>query len=322
MSGAAGKPRYHQGSKAHHEEVETREGNHVHGELAEVAVELTREAQRAGGSGHGGGHQVVKVTVGRGGELQGAEADVVQGLVVEGEALVGVLDKLVDGEGGVVRLHDGVGHLGGRDHGVGGHHAVGVLLTDLGDQKGAHTSTGSTTHGVGELEALEAVSGLGLLADNVKDGVDELSSLGVVALGPVVSGTVLSEHEVIGAEELAEGSSADGVHGTGLKIHEDGTGHVAAASGLVEVHVDALQLKVGVTVVGSSGIHTVLVGDNLPELGADLVTALATLNMNDLSHLQVLGIYKQCVIVRICQKCRPRRFLWRSTPRISIPSAV
>ena len=42
---------------------------------------------------------MVEVTVGGGGELEGAEADVVQGLVVEHHALVGVLDKLVDGEG-------------------------------------------------------------------------------------------------------------------------------------------------------------------------------------------------------------------------------
>jgi hypothetical protein len=31
----------------------------------------------------------------------------------------------------------------------------------------------------------------------------------------------------------------------------------------------------------------VLVGDDLPELGADLVTALATLDMNDLTHVSV-----------------------------------
>jgi hypothetical protein len=39
-------------------------------------------------------------------------------------------------------------------------------------------------------------------------------------------------------------------------------------------------------VVGAGGVHTVLVGDDLPELGANLVTALATLNVNDFSHLK------------------------------------
>jgi len=170
-----------------HEEVETGEGHHVHGQLAQVAVQLTRESQAASGTADGGGHQVVKITVGGGGQLQGAEADVVQGLVVQGEALVGVLDELVDGEGGVVGLDDGVGDLGGGDDREGGHHAVGELLADLGDEQRAHTGTGTTTQGVGDLEALEAVAALGLAADDVEDVVDQLSTLSVVTLGPVVS---------------------------------------------------------------------------------------------------------------------------------------
>ena len=56
---------------------------------------------------------MVEVSVGGGGQLQGPEADVVQGLVVDAERLVRVLDQLVHGEGGVVGLHHGVGHLGG-----------------------------------------------------------------------------------------------------------------------------------------------------------------------------------------------------------------
>ena len=236
LLGATGRER----READHEEVETRERDHVHGDLAQVAVELTREAEAAGHAGHGGGHQVVQVTVGRGGQLQGAEADVVQGLVVEDHDLVGVLDQLVDGERGVVRLDDGVGHLGGREDREGHHDAVGVLLADLGDQEGAHTRAGAATERVGDLEALEAVAALGLLADDVEDGVDELGALGVVALGPVVAGAGLAEDEVVGAEELAEGAGADGVHGARLEVHQDGAGHVAAAGLLVVVHVDAV----------------------------------------------------------------------------------
>ena len=102
-----------------------------------------------------------------------------------------------------------------------------------------------------DLESLHDVASLSLLPDDVHDGVDELGSLGVVALGPVVSGSGLAEDEVVGAEELAEGSGTDGVHGSGLKVHQDGTGDVASAGGLVEVDIDALELEVGVTVVGS-----------------------------------------------------------------------
>jgi len=88
--------------------VKTGEGDEVHGELAEVGVELTREAEAAGDAGHGGRHEVVEVTVGRGCELEGTEADVVKSFVVEAEALVSVLNELVHGESGVVRFYDGV----------------------------------------------------------------------------------------------------------------------------------------------------------------------------------------------------------------------
>jgi hypothetical protein len=101
---------------------------------------------------------------------------------------------------------------------------------------------------VGDLEALEAVARLGLLTDNIEDGVNELSTLSVVALGPVVTCTSLAEDEVVGPEELTEGTGTDRVHGTGLQVHQNGTGHVAAAGGLVEVDIDALKLKIGVTV--------------------------------------------------------------------------
>ena len=81
---------------------------------------------------------------------------------------------------------------------------------------------------MGDLESLEAVAGLGLLADHVEDRVDELGALGVVALGPVVTGAGLAEDEVVRAEKLAEGAGADGVHGARLEVHEDRAGYVTA----------------------------------------------------------------------------------------------
>merc|ERR1719439_212705 len=176
---------------------------------------------------------MVEIAIGGRRKLEGSEADVVDGLIVNHHDLISVLDQLVDGEGGVVGLDNGVGHLGRRDDGEGEHHTVGVLLADLGDEEGSHTGTGTTTEGVAELEALEAVAGLGLLADDVEDGVDELGTFGVVTLGPVVTGTSLTEDEVVRAEELTERTGTDGIHGTRLKVHEDGTRDIATTGGLV-----------------------------------------------------------------------------------------
>jgi hypothetical protein len=133
---------------------------------------------------------------------------------------------------------------------------------------------------VGDLETLEAIATFGLLSDNVEDGVDELGTLGVVTLGPVVTGTSLSENEVVWSEELTEWSSSDGVHGSWLEIHEDGSWDVSSTGGFVVVDVDSLKLEVRVTVIGTGWVDTVLIGDNFPEFGTDLVTTLTSLDVN------------------------------------------
>merc|ERR1711881_685283 len=85
-----------EGSETDHEEMESGEGNEVDSELSEVGVELTGESDGAGGTGHGDGDEMVEITVGGGGELEGSEADIVEGLVIDDHALIGVLDELMD----------------------------------------------------------------------------------------------------------------------------------------------------------------------------------------------------------------------------------
>ena len=135
-----------------------------------------------------------------------------------------------------------------------------------------------------DLESLEAVATFSLLSDDVKNGVDEFSSFSVVTLGPVVSCTGLSEDEVVRSEELTERSCSYGVHGTRLEIHEDCSGYISTSSSFVEVDIDSLKLEIRVTTVVTDGVNSVLVRNDLPELGTDLVTALTCLDVNDFSH--------------------------------------
>ena len=85
-----------EGSKSGHEEMEAGEGNHVDCQLPEISIELAREAKASGDSRHGQGDQMVQISIGGSGELECAEADVIQSFVVNAEGLVGVLDQLVD----------------------------------------------------------------------------------------------------------------------------------------------------------------------------------------------------------------------------------
>ena len=139
---------------------------------------------------------------------------------------------------------------------------------------------------MGDLETLEAIATFSFFSNDVENGVNELSTLSVVTLGPVVTSTSLTEDEVVGSEELTERTSTDGVHGSWFKIHEDSTGDISTTSGLIVINVDSLELEIRVSVISTSGVNTVFIRDNLPELGTDLVTALTSLDVNDFSHLK------------------------------------
>jgi len=274
-----------QRSETNHEEMESGEGNKVDGKLSKIGVQLTGESQTAGNTGHSSRDQMVKITVRGGSELKGSETDVVEGFVIDDLDFIGIFDQLMDGEGSVVGFNDGIRDLGGGEDGEGFHDSVGVFFSDLGDQEGTHTGTSTTTEGVGDLETLEAITTFSFLSDDVEDGVNEFSTFGVMTLSPVVTGSGLTEDEVIRSEELTERTSSNRIHGTGFEIHEDSSGDVSTTSSFVEVNVDSFELEVGVTVVGTSGVDTVFIGNYFPKLSTDLVTALTTLDVNDFSHL-------------------------------------
>ena len=70
--------------------------------------------------------------------------NVVQGLVVDDEGFVRVLEQLVGREDGVVRLDDGVGDLGGRIDRVGARNSIRICITNFEQQKGSHPRSGSS----------------------------------------------------------------------------------------------------------------------------------------------------------------------------------
>jgi hypothetical protein len=97
---------------------------------------------------------------------------------------------------------------------------------------------------VGDLETLEAIATFGFFSNHIEYRVDELSTLSVVTLGPVVTCTGLTKYKVVRSEELTKWSGSDGIHGTWLKIHQDSSWNVSSTSSLVVVNVDSLELEV------------------------------------------------------------------------------
>lgn len=137
-----------------------------------------------------------------------------------------------------------------------------------------------------KLESLKTVTAFRLLPDNIQHGVDQLSALSVVSLGPVVTCASLTKHKVIWSEELTEGSSSDTVHCTGLKIKEYSAGNISSTGCFVEVYINSLQLQITVAMVCSRGIDTMFIRNHLPKLCTNLVSTLASLNMNEFTHLK------------------------------------
>ena len=86
--------------------MKTWERHHVDGQLPEISVQLTRESETGRDAGHRSRDQMVEITVRWCGQFECAEADVVQSLVVDTVCFICVLNKLVDGQCGVVRLNN------------------------------------------------------------------------------------------------------------------------------------------------------------------------------------------------------------------------
>ena len=97
----------------------------------------------------------IQVGVGWALNVEVATADVVDGLVVDHEGTVGVLQGGVGGQDRVVWLDDGGGDLWG---GVDGELQLGLLAVVNGEtlhQEGSETGTGTTTEGVEDQETLK-----------------------------------------------------------------------------------------------------------------------------------------------------------------------
>lgn len=98
---------------------------------------------------------MVEIAVARIRNLQCAEADVVERLVVDAVRLVCVLHQLMDGQSGVVRLHHRIGHLWRWHHRIGVHYAIRILFANLRYEQGAHARASAAAQRMRQLKALK-----------------------------------------------------------------------------------------------------------------------------------------------------------------------
>jgi len=270
-------------------EMDTGVRDEVGLELSHINVKGTIESE--GGSEGGDNLRDESVEVGVGGSLniEVSSADIVDGLVVEHDGDIGVLEERVGGEDRVVGLNDGGGDLGG---GVDGETELGLLAVINGkslEEERSKTGAGTTTDGVVDEEALETSALIGELSDTVEAEVNDLLTDGVVTTGEVVGGVLLAGDELLGVEQLSVGAGTDLIDDGRLEIEEDSAGDVLASTSLGEEGVES----VVATTDGLVGRHltvrldTVLEAEELPAGVTDLDTGLTDVDRNNFSHFDV-----------------------------------
>ncbi|EPY42742.1 hypothetical protein AGDE_00997 [Angomonas deanei] len=267
-------------------EVDTGVGHEVGLELGQINVEGTIEAERRGEGGHHLRAETVHVGVRGALNVEAASSQIVDCLVVQHGAHIGVLEQGVGGKDGVVGLDDGGGHLGRGVHSVAQLGLLAVVHGEALEEEGTETGASTTTDGVEDHEALETSAVIGELADAVEAEVNDLLTNGVVTTGVVVGGVLLTGDELLGVEQLAVGASADLVHDGGLEIEEDRAGDVLASTSFAEKGVEGVILDTN-GLVGrhrAVGLNAVLKAKQLPASVTNLATGLADVNADSLTH--------------------------------------
>ncbi len=119
------------------------------------------------------GDQTVQVGVRRALNVQRAAANVVDGLIVQHDGDVSVLQQGVGRQDRVVRLDDGRRHLGRRVDGEGQLGLLAIVDGQALQEQRAKARAGTATDGVEDEEALETRAVVGQLADAVERQVDD-----------------------------------------------------------------------------------------------------------------------------------------------------
>ena len=266
----------HDGGVAREDEVDARVWDKVGLELGDVDVQGAVEAERGRQGGDDLRDEPVQVGVRRALDVEVAAGDVVDGLVVEHDGDVGVLQQGVRREDAVVRLHDGGGDLRRRVDGEPHLRLLAVVHGEALEQQRAEARPGAAADGVEHEETLEAGAVVRELADAVEAEVDDLLPDGVVPARVVVRGVLLARDELLRVEQVLVRAAANLVDDGRLEVEEDGAGHVLAGARLREERVERIVLDGGRAAIPQNAIgpNAVLKAVELPARVADLHAAL------------------------------------------------
>merc|ERR1711981_1451514 len=220
--------------------VDARVWHQVGLELSDVDVQSAIETQRGSQRGRDLRNDAVQVGVRRALNVEAAAAHVVDGLVIQAEGHISVLQQGVGGKDVIVRLHDSSSNLWGRGHGVRQLGLFAVVDGQTLQKKSTKTRAGTSTSGVVDKETLETSAVVRKLAYSVQNKVDNFFANGVVTTGVVIGGVLFARDQLLGVIQLTVGTSADLVDHSWFQVDVHGTGHVLASTSLREEGVEGV----------------------------------------------------------------------------------
>jgi len=273
-------------------EVDTRIRHQVGLELSDIDVEGTIETERGSERRDNLSDETVQVSVSGALNVKRTTADVIDGLVIEHDGDISVLEERVGREHRVIGLNDGGRDLGRRIDGETELRLLTIVNRETLEEERAETRTSTTADGVEDEETLETSTVISELADTVKGKIDDLLTDGVVTTGIVVGGILLTGDELLRVEELTVGTGANLIDHSGLEIDEHAARDVLTGTSLREEGVEGIITTTDGLVRGHLTIRldTVLKTVELPAGVTDLDTSLTNVNRNNLTHLSKLTL--------------------------------
>ena len=264
-------------------EVDPGVGHQVGLELGEIHVKSSIKSQRSSDGGDNLTNEPVQVGVRGPLNVKVPPANVIDGLVVNHEGAVGVLQGGMGGQNGVVGLDHGGGHL---RSGVDGELKLGLLAIvnrETLHQQGRESRAGAASKGVEKEESLKTGALVSKLTNTVQDKVDNLLSDGVVAPGVVVGGVLLAVNELLRMVELTVRSHSGFIDDSRLKINKDSPGHVLAGPSLGKEGLEGVIPEGLVAGHAAVGLDTMLEAVQLPAGVTNLATSLADVDGDTLT---------------------------------------
>jgi len=209
-------------------------------ELGNIDVKGTVESKGSSQRGNNLSDKSVQVSVGWSLDIKVSSADIIDGLIIKDNGDIGMLEKRMSGEDGVVWLNNGGGDLWGW---VDGETKLGFLTIIDGksfEKEGSETGTGSSTDGVEDEETLETSTLIGKLSDSIEAEIDDFLTNGVMSSGEVVGSIFFTGDKLLWMEELSVSSGSDLIDNCWLEIEEYSSWDVLTSTGFGEEGVESV----------------------------------------------------------------------------------